>query len=71
LMCVMRWIVAAWPRSPREEWRLRRRRWGAAESRSAGMGKGVCQGGMEANRALLRPGRGDGCAAVRVGADAS
>ncbi len=27
-------------------------------------------GGMEANGALLRPGRGDGCAAAPVGADA-
>ena len=29
------------------------------------------RGGMEANGALLRPSRGDGCAAVPEGADAS
>ena len=71
LLCVTMWVVVAWTRSPREKRRLGRRRRGAAEPRSAGMGKGGCRGGMEANGALLRPGRGDGCAAVPVGAGAS
>jgi hypothetical protein len=71
VVCVTRWVEVAWAPSPRKERRLGRRGRGAADSHSARTGKGQRRCGMEANGALLRPGRGDGCAAVRVGADAS
>ena len=70
LLCVTGRVGMAVPRSLRRSQRPRTRRRGAGEPRFAETRRGLCRLGEQASEALLRPGRGDGCAATLVGAGA-